>query len=89
MSRGFAYYRAVADSAKQNKEFGKTKLEMPVLALGGSSATGDRLKGSMDSLALHVEGGVIEDCGHYIMEEQPEIVAERLLGFFEQVETRR
>jgi pimeloyl-ACP methyl ester carboxylesterase len=89
MSRGFAYYRAVAESAKQNQEFSKTKLSVPVLALGGSSATGDRLKSSMESLALHVEGGVIEDCGHYVMEEQPEIVRERLLGFFEQVEARR
>jgi pimeloyl-ACP methyl ester carboxylesterase len=88
MSRGFAYYRAVAESAKQNQEFSKTKLSVPVLALGGSSATGERLKGSMESLALHVEGGVIENCGHYVMEEQPEIVTERLLGFFDQVEAR-
>ena len=88
MSRGFAYYRAVAESAKQNKEFSKTKLPMPVLALGGSSATGDRLKRGMDSLALHVQGGAIEDCGHYVMEEQPGIVTRELLRFFEEVEGR-
>ena len=88
MSRGFAYYRAVAESAKQNKEFSKTKLPMPVLALGGSSATGDRLKSGMDALALHVQGGSIEKCGHYVMEEQPEIVTRELLRFFEEVEGR-
>ena len=88
MSRGFAYYRAVAESAKQNKEFSKSKLTMPVLALGGRSAAGDRLKQSMESLALRVEGGVIEDCGHYVMEEQPEAIADELLRFFERVETR-
>ena len=88
MSRGFAYYRAVAESARQNKEFSKTKLTMPVLALGGRSATGDRLKSSMESLALRVEGGVVEDCGHYVMEEQPEAIAHELLRFFEQVESR-
>ena len=86
MSRGFAYYRAVAESAKQNKEFSKTKLPMPVLAWGGRSGTGDRLKSSMEALALRVEGGVIEDCGHYVMEEQPEFVARDLLRFFEKVE---
>lgn len=88
MGRGFAYYRAVGESAKQNKEFSTRKLPMPVLVLGGRSATGDRLRASMESLALQVEGGVIEDCGHYVMEEQPEIVARELLGFFNRVEGR-
>ncbi len=88
MSRGFAYYRAVAESSKQNKEFSKAKLPMPVLALGGKSGTGDRLKSAMESLALQVEGGAIEDCGHYVMEEQPEVVAHELLRFFKKVEAR-
>ena len=86
MSRGFAYYRAVADSSKQNKEFGKTKLPMPVLAYGGRTGGGDRLKVTMETLALQVEGGVIEDCGHYVMEEQPEAIANELLRFFKKVE---
>lgn len=88
MSRGFAYYRAVAKSSKQNKEFSKAKLAMPVLARGGESGTGDRLKSAMESLALQVEGGMIEDCGHYVMEEQPEVVAHELLRFFKKVEGR-
>ena len=88
MSRGFAYYRAVAESSKQNKEFSKAKLPIPVLALGGKSGTGDRLKSSMESLAFQVEGGAIKDCGHYVMEEQPDVVAHELLRFFETVEAR-
>lgn len=88
MGRGFAYYRAVAESAKQNKEFSTRKLPMPVLAFAGRSATGDRLRASMEPLVLQVEGGVIEDCGDYVMEEQPEIVARELLGFFNRVEVR-
>ncbi len=88
MSRGFAYYRAVAESSKQNNEFSKAKLAMPVLARGGESGTGDRLKSAMESLALQVEGGMIEDCGHYVMEEQPEVVAHELLRFFKKVEGR-
>ncbi len=86
MSRGFAYYRALTESSKQNKDFSKTKLPMPVLAWGGKSGVGDRLKAAMELLALHVEGGVIGDCGHYVMEEQPEVVAHVLLRFFEKVE---
>ncbi len=86
MSNGFAYYRAAATSARQNLEFSKTKLQMPVLALGGETGTGDRLRKSMESLAIHVEGGEIEDCGHYVMEEQPEFVAGELLRFFAKVD---
>lgn len=89
MSRGFAFYRAVAESASQNIEFSKTKLRMPVLALGGKSGTGDRLRISMQSLADHVEGAEIEDCGHYVMEEQPEQVSRRLIAFLDAVEGRQ
>jgi pimeloyl-ACP methyl ester carboxylesterase len=87
MSQGFAYYRAAAQSASQNAAFGKDKLPMPVLALGGQSATGDHLRQAMEAFAVQVEGGVIEDCGHYVMEEQPEQVARRLLAFFSRVES--
>ena len=41
----------------------------------------------MEAVAVQVEGGVIEDCGHYVMEEQPEQVAQRLLAFFARVES--
>ena len=47
---------------------------------------GDNLRSSMEGLAVHLGGGVIEDCGHYLMEEQPEVVARRLLEFFKSVE---
>ena len=70
-------------------EFGKNKLPMPVLAFGGSSAVGERLKEAMESLAEHVEGGVIENCGHYVMEEQPEVVADALMQFIERVKVGR
>jgi len=86
MSQGFAYYRATAQSASQNVEFSKHKLQMPVLALGGSGAQGDNLRLSMNTLASNVSGGVIEDCGHYVMEEQPEVLAHRLLEFIKHVE---
>ena len=59
---------------------------MPVLALGGQSAVGDSLRQSMEALAHHVEGGVMADCGHFMMEEQPEVIAGELLRFFGKVE---
>jgi len=35
-----------------------------------------------------VQGGAIDDCGHCVMEEQPEITR-KLLDFFEHVETTK
>ena len=86
MSAGFAYYRAAAVSASENIEFSKEKLAMPVLAMGGSGGMGDRLRSLMEPLAEHVDGGAIKDCGHYVMEEQPQVLAARLLDFFHYVE---
>lgn len=89
MTQGFAYYRAVAKSAQQNLAWSKNKLLMPTLALGGDQATGERMRQTVETVADRVEGGVIRDCGHYVMEEQPEQVADRLLAFFSAVEGSR
>jgi pimeloyl-ACP methyl ester carboxylesterase len=87
MSNGFAYYRVLETSAEQNKMLSEKKLNMPVFALGGQGGTGKNLLVSMKKMADHVEGGEIESCGHYVMEEQPEEVARRLLDFFHGVES--
>jgi pimeloyl-ACP methyl ester carboxylesterase len=86
MSNGFAYYRAVTTNMLQNKGFTGKKLQIPVLTLGGQSALGRNLLVWMESLAVDVHGGEIEDCGHYVMEEQPEVVVNKLLDFFCRVE---
>lgn len=86
MSAGFAYYRSGSLSASQNIEFSKEKLPMPVLALGGSGGMGEQLRLLIEPLAERVDGGAIEDCGHYVMEEQPDLLAGRLLGFFASTE---
>ena len=40
MRAGFEYYRALFDDIKQNKEYFRVKLPMPVLALGGECSFG-------------------------------------------------
>ena len=87
LSQGFAYYRSAALSASQNVAFGKTKLQMPVLALGGQGGLGSNMRKSLEALANNVQGGQIDDCGHYVMEEQSENVPQKLLDFFHNVET--
>ncbi|KAJ5151313.1 uncharacterized protein N7482_010565 [Penicillium canariense] len=81
MSRGFEYYRAFETSAKQNLEYAKTPLDIPVLALGGASSVGSDMIRLVQNFAAKVSGGAIDDCGHFLPEEQPAAVAHRLLEF--------
>ncbi|KAL2851093.1 Alpha/Beta hydrolase protein [Aspergillus pseudoustus] len=85
MSRGFEYYRAYGTSAEQNLEFAKTPLDIPVLALGGAGSVGSGMIDLVKNFATEskVTGGAIEDCGHFIPEEQPSAVAQRILEFLQ------
>jgi len=82
---GFSYYRALDEDVAHNEALlKKGKLAMPVLALGGGKSFGrgpDTLD-SMQRVATNVRGGVIEDCGHWMQEEQPEQVTKAVLEFF-------
>jgi hypothetical protein len=62
MSQGFAYYRSTALSGSQNVAFGKTKLQMLVLALGGQGSLSSNMRKSLEALAGNVQGGQIDDC---------------------------
>lgn len=79
MKNGFAYYRAFSESAQQNQSFTR-KLSIPVLAVGGRYATADRVGEAMKKIADHVQTEVIEDCGHYVLEEQPERINQLILA---------
>jgi pimeloyl-ACP methyl ester carboxylesterase len=79
---GFEYYRAIPTDIAHNKEHAKTKLKMPVLALGGDRGFGQAPLLSMRELAENVRGGVIEDCGHWIVEEQTDYLIDQLTTFF-------
>jgi pimeloyl-ACP methyl ester carboxylesterase len=82
MRAGFEYYRALFDDIKQNKEYSKVKLPMPVLALGGECSFGTAALDSMRLLATDVRGGIVPDSGHWIAEERPDFVVDQLFKFF-------
>jgi pimeloyl-ACP methyl ester carboxylesterase len=79
---GLAYFRNFAEDARQNAGYAEHKLDMPVLALGGASGNGTVPLEQMRLAATDVQGGIIEDCGHWIPTEQPEELTRRLLAFF-------
>ncbi|WP_009633998.1 alpha/beta fold hydrolase [Synechocystis sp. PCC 7509] len=88
MQAGFAYYRAFFCDRLQNQEYAKTKLKMPVLALGGEKAVGMKMLQTMQLVAQNVTGGIVEGCGHYISEECPDYLTAQLLAFFGQAKPR-
>jgi pimeloyl-ACP methyl ester carboxylesterase len=89
MHAGFEHYRAFPQDAIQNQNYSKTKLTMPVLALGGEyiPTLGGKIAMptviyGMKILAQNVTGIIVPNSGHFIPEEQPQFLADQLLKFF-------
>lgn len=88
MRAGFAYYRAIPQDKADNRAILESgfRLPMPVLALGGARTEArGRAEEPLASLRLvadDVRGGAVAECGHFIAEEQPELLARELFEFF-------
>jgi pimeloyl-ACP methyl ester carboxylesterase len=77
----FEYFRALPQDIADNGEYNRTKLAMPVLALGARASLGDAVQTQVRQYATTVSGDIIEDSGHWIFEEQPAELTNRLLHF--------
>lgn len=77
----FEYYRALDETIAQNEQRKKTRLTLPVLAIGGERYTGAAAAETMRLAADDVTGVVVDDCGHYVAEEQPARFTEILEDF--------
>lgn len=84
MRAGFAYYRALPRDIADNQEtIGQDRLRMPVLAVGGAKAwgRGREVAQSLRRVAVDVSEDVVPECGHFIPEERPDHLIERLSTF--------
>ena len=84
MTHGFNYYRAFPESARQyEEEFSNTKIATPVLAVGGQKAMGEAMRGVLALSAASEQSKlvIVDDCGHFVPEEQPEVTAREILTF--------
>ncbi len=80
---GLSYYRAVSQSAEQNRKLSESsKLQMPVLAIRADQGSMPDLVAQLQKIATDVTGTNIEQCGHYLAEEQPAALASALMRFF-------
>ncbi|WP_411084638.1 alpha/beta fold hydrolase [Streptomyces sp. cmx-18-6] len=73
-------YRAMLVDAEQNRRAAQHKLDIPVLALGGSAFIGERNESQMRSMAHDVTGYVF-DAGHDLAEEVPKEMAAVMVPF--------
>jgi pimeloyl-ACP methyl ester carboxylesterase len=54
---------------------------MPVLALGAEHSMGETVADLARKVATDVTGGVVEGSGHWIAEERPADLIDRLVNF--------
>ena len=83
---GLAYYRSLDTDVAANAAYlSGQRLSLPILALGGGKAygRGGETLSSLQRVGTDVGGGVIEDCGHWMPEEQPGMIADQMLRFFD------
>ena len=71
MRAAFAQFRSIRKDAEDNKKIFATKLTVPVLAIGGEKSFGAMEAVVMRNAASDVTEVVIQDAGHWLMEEQP------------------
>jgi pimeloyl-ACP methyl ester carboxylesterase len=83
MKAGMEVFRAFDQDAKDNVEFAKTKLSMPMLVLGGEKSGGDFLISQGRMVATNVDGVIITGSGHWLIDEAPNQVIPRLVAFFQ------
>ena len=84
MHSGFEQFKAFDQDAKDNQAFvAEGKLTMPVLAIGGSRSFGPMMATVMRFAADDVHEMVIEDSGHWLMEEQPAATVAAVRGFLD------
>jgi len=84
MRAGFELVRALPKDVEANREAAKHPASVPTLAIGGergmSSAVGDNLR----PLFSNVRGEIIPGVGHFVPEEAPQALLDKIKPFLAQ-----
>ena len=81
MRAGWQYFVSFQQAARDFAELSKTKLTMPVLAIGGEKANGQVLGEQMKIVASNATMIVLKNTGHWVLEENSKETTEALLNF--------
>ena len=83
MKAGMEVFRAFPKDAEDFAGFARTRLTMPMLVLSGEKAGGPFLIEQGKMVATNVEGVLVKDRGHWLMEEAPDQVIPKLVEFLD------
>jgi pimeloyl-ACP methyl ester carboxylesterase len=81
MRAAWAYFVSFQQAATDFADLSRTKLTMPVLAIGGEKANGEALGKQVKLVATDVETLVLPNTGHWVMEERPRETMDVLTRF--------
>ena len=88
MRAAFAQFAAFSRDAPDNALLARTKLHMPVLAIGAQPETGGRVTGlgpfvasSLRQVATDVRESIVAGAGHWLLEENPRVTVALIREF--------
>jgi len=81
MRAGWAYFVSFQKAAKDFEDLSRTRLTMPVLSMGGAKANGAALGEQAKIVASDAAVVVLENTGHWMMEENPQETMDALTKF--------
>jgi pimeloyl-ACP methyl ester carboxylesterase len=81
MRAGWAYFVSFGQAAKDFAQLSQIKLSMPALAIGGGGAFGEMLGQQLKVVASDAKVVVLENTGHWVLEENPKGTTDALVKF--------
>ncbi|HEY4124392.1 MAG TPA: alpha/beta hydrolase [Rhizomicrobium sp.] len=82
MHDAFEQFVAFPQDGIDNRAFlAEGKLTMPVFALGGDKSYGAGMATELSFVASNVQGGVIPNSGHWVMEENPQATTKLIVDY--------
>jgi pimeloyl-ACP methyl ester carboxylesterase len=83
MKAGWAYFASFPRTAQDFSQLSRTRLTMPILSIGGDKSLGKELGDQAKLVGTDVSVVVLQNAGHWILEEQPAATTEALRKFLE------
>lgn len=81
MRAGWAYFVSFGQAAKDFAQLSQIKLSMPALAIGGDKANGELLGQQIKIVASDSKAIVLNNTGHWVLEENPKGTTDALMNF--------
>jgi pimeloyl-ACP methyl ester carboxylesterase len=81
----FGVYRGISQTARQTSPLAMSKINTPVLAIGGEKARALRVAAEVRQVATNVKGVVIPNSAHFVPEEQPTELVQQIDKFLREL----